>query len=293
MRINTYTRSRFNKLCFLMCFPLLLSAQKYSDYIHQRAIELKSKKVWPPELYNRVKGYNAITIGEMPGTEDVPEFTKGLVSLLIKNDRKVLLCLELPEEDNTALAAAKEAGENNPAKSLPFFNSDIKDSRSSLAMASLIKEFANESSVMIYFFDPGTEVRSRDSVMAENILARMKENKDYLPVILAGNIHSKLTKGTIRDTGHKPMAYLLHKIPDSPLKQSNILALNFVYRSGTAWNCINDDCGVHPLKSDESIFSASTDFSNYILITDNYMAYYGYNGYLYSKNPVASKPFKE
>ena len=284
--------TRLNKIICLLLVSLSVSAQKYSDYIHQRAVELKNRKTWPPEVYNRIKDYKAITIGEMHGTEDVPDFTRGLVDLLLKNNRKVLLCLELPEEDNTPLAAAKESGESNPAKNLPFFNSDVKDGRSSIAMASLIKEFANESSVLIYFFDPGTEEKSRDSLMAENILARMKENKDYFPVILAGNMHSKLTKGTIKDTGFRPMAYYLHKIPESGLKQSNILALNHVYRSGTAWNC-TDDCAIHPLQSDESIFSASTDYSYYLLLTDNYMAYYGYNGYLYSKNPVASKPLKE
>jgi hypothetical protein len=283
-----------NKILFFIILSVSVSAQsgKYSDYIHQKALELKNRKSWNPEIYSRIKAYKAFTIGEMHGTEDVPEFTKGLVNLLVKNDKKVLLCLELPEEDNEALAAAKEAGEGNLVKSLGFFNSDIKDGRSSIAMAGLIKEYADESSVKLYFFDPGTDSKNRDSLMAENILSKLKENKDYIPVILAGNLHSKLSKGTSKDSAYKPMAYYLYKIPESPISKSDILALNFFYKSGTAWNCTTD-CGIHPLQSEESIFSASTDYDYYLLLTDNYYAYFGYTGFLFSKNPVASKPLKE
>ena len=82
--------------------------------------------------------------------------------------------------------------------------------------------------------------------MAEALAGIINATTSDLVVVLTGNIHSRVSRGTPWDQNYEPMTYLLSRKLDKDL-----LAINVSHAGGTAWICTGttpSTCGVKPVK---------------------------------------------
>jgi hypothetical protein len=150
--------------------------------------------------------------------------------------------------------------------------------------------------------------------MAKNVQALLSANTDYKILILAGGVHSKLTKGIMveltsltteefqklsnaekkeylnrqgANEKYKPMGYFLRQA----LGESQVMALRIDFQSGTAWACFDttNPCGARELGPYYRWENFSTK-ENFFYKQPLYEYTMGYTGVLQSKNITASPP---
>ena len=121
----------------------------------------------------------------------------------------------------------------------------MQDGRRSAAYMSLLhtawKLKREHPKLQIIAMDsPGTtSAAERDKYMADQIRNILDEDKRYTVVAFAGNVHARRQKGTSWNKEFVPAGYFLRDV-DS-------VSLNMDYTAGTAWNCNDAGCGVHPV----------------------------------------------
>jgi hypothetical protein len=88
--------------------------------------------------------------------------------------------------------------------------------------------------------------RTRDAVMAQNILAVRRPGETVL--VLVGNLHARTARGAPWGGDETWMATFLKD------KEPRLLTLDSRYLKGEAWNCQPDmnHCGVHPISGEGS-----------------------------------------
>jgi hypothetical protein len=95
---------------------------------------------------------------------------------------------------------------------------------------------------VVLFNQPGTGGgRARDRRMAEHLAGVAGQSKEGLFVVLTGNIHSRVTRGTRWSADYEPMGYLLSKA----VSPERVVALDVAHSGGTAWVCLagEEGCG--------------------------------------------------
>jgi hypothetical protein len=192
-----------------------------------------------PEL---VASRRAIFVGEVHGTVEIPRFTGELVCHAVRQDKPVLLALELPAADNELIGAFLESGDSGPLLQSPFWTRAEQDGRTSQAMLELLQRAvalrAAGKKVDVVGFDVertlGTMPAERDRGMAEQLIRAMEAHPDSLVVALAGNVHGRRTLGVPWDPIYQPMA--------AYLQGEGIVSLLARAQHGSAYNCQSDGC---------------------------------------------------
>jgi hypothetical protein len=87
--------------------------------------------------------------------------------------------------------------------------------------------------IVAYDAKPGTPGQERDRVMAQNLETAGRETKNLL-VLLSGNYHTRLTRGTSWNKDYEPMGYLLTK----SIPNTRIISLNVSHEGGDSWVCV-------------------------------------------------------
>ena len=188
-----------------------------------------------------------VVVGEMHGTTETPEAFLNLVCSASQTGRPVFVALEYSSDWQPTLDGflASDGGPDARAKllTLPIWHSPTPDGRSSQAFLSLLDGLrrmrragliggvaASDTS------DITKELLPRDAAMAEAWQA-VPAFKNGIVLILVGNFHA-IRRAVIQGqrTMH-PSASLL------PL--ANSVTINVTSNGGTAWNCMNEGCGVH------------------------------------------------
>jgi hypothetical protein len=193
-----------------------------------------------------------LLLGEIHGTVESPAFVAALLCQAAAAGRAVTLALELPDTQNDPLAAyLASAGAPSDRQKLlaqPPWQAQYQDGRTSAAVLSLIDEVrrlrSTGASVEVLLYDPDGHgsARQRERQMAERLERALQAAATDLFVVLTGNLHSRLIRGTRWDPQHRPMGYLLAQW----MPERRIISLAISHAGGTVWICTSSksvDCG--------------------------------------------------
>ncbi|MBI5631433.1 MAG: hypothetical protein HY921_11180 [Elusimicrobia bacterium] len=280
-------------ITFAAIQPGLAAAAPSPEFIIRNAIKLESPVELPDRMFPELKGYDVIILGEMHGTNEAPAFVQGLLRLIARNGRSAFLAVEIPAGEQHAIDSFLETGRIDILKKTAFFSRDFQDGRSSRAMAGLLEAVRSIPGVEVVCFDPGISAgaQERDSGMARNIKdAFLRLRKDHA-VVLAGNVHASIGRGTSWDKNYRPMGYLLHAGPGAIFSQDEILAVLNRYKKGSAWVCSGgaaSDCKETALEQKDSGYTLAVPWSSYFLKEPELAR--GYNATFFSRAITASAP---
>ncbi len=273
-------------LVFLFCSHGFSDANE--DYIRKNAVQLNANDL--SSIIDSIAEFKIVTIGEMHGSQEIPQFTLDLYSQLKLLKKNIIIGIEVPEENQNLVDKFVQSKDRSLLKQSKFFIRRLQDGRSSEAMVNLLEMLPKDTIVICFDAQNANSEQERDQKMAKNIIKAYKNLQPTLFIILAGNIHSRIEIGTPFDSDFQPMGYLLHTLPKSPIKLKNIRAIKVRYASGNIWSCMGTkevDCKIHQINSSAQTYSSAVAHNRYFLsepLTD------GYNATLFYRNLTASLP---
>jgi len=259
------------------------------EFIARTAVRIESISELPDKLYHKIKNYKVIAVGEMHGTREAPAFILGLLRLLSKKDRPVLLLLEIGTSEQAAINSFLKSGRVEILMKTEFFSRDYQDGRSSRAMADLLAAVRTLRGVEVICMDPSGEsvMQARDTRMAANISAAFSKHRNTIAVVLAGNTHSSIARGVAWDKTFRPMGYELHASTGAIFSRQDILAIQNRFVRGKAWVC-SPDCKVTDLGPNEDNYAKAVPWAFYFLKESGLVN--GYNAAFFSRTINASLP---
>ena len=227
-----------------------------------------------PGLEAVLANYDVVMFGETYGTVESPQFVGDAAFLALQHRRQVTVALEIPQEEDPLLQAYLSSRRSDFIDG-PFWHSAYKDGRNSEAMRNLIVRLRQWRSrglpIDLVTLDPLETPRpgqvyqplstgvSRDEAMAERLVASIERSPENLFLVLTGNLHQRLYRGTPRDPAFMPMGLLVASYAHRFAAGTRIASLDVhLYGGGEAWVCQGpapSDCGQVTLteKSNEAL----------------------------------------
>jgi hypothetical protein len=205
------------------------------------------------EGVKRLLGRNRVLVlGELHGTQESPAFVGEVVCQAAASGYSVTVGLELLESEKRGVEAyLASAGGEADRRSLVFgaaWSADYQDGRTSQAIVELLDRLRSFRTaghkIEVELFDRGgwRSGQERDRLMAEALAEVLETAASDIVVILTGNIHSRVVRGTGWDENYQPMAYLL-----TSLTTRDLVSLDVAHAGGSAWICNGStpsSCGV-------------------------------------------------
>ena len=198
----------------------------------------------PVEIPQRVLDRQIVIFGELHGTRETAEFTGEYGCLLAQDQAEVILALEIPEREQSAISKyLGTLGSPDDMRSLlkgEFWNrpESRQDGRSSQAMARLIDRVrelrATGKRISIAAIDGQRAGLKRDDSMAMIVRDLIQAKPLARVIALVGNVHAFKDRGAFFDSSYESFAFLLADL--------NPLTLNIIPKQGSAWVCI-ERCG--------------------------------------------------
>lgn len=235
-----------------------------------------------------------ILLGEVHGTQEIPSFVAASACHAAEHGHSVRVALELPRTDQKLVDAYLQATEPEIARDAmlgsPFWNRPYQDGRSSVAMLELIDNLRSQRQaghpIDVLFFDVESQIEmpmDRDFRMAERVVEAVREHPNAVFIVLAGNMHTRITQGTPWDDKYQPMGLFLLA------KGLSITSLNCASPRGTAWVCSGSaasDC-----KASEWQCNAPTDGQPSLVLNPE-PSKDGHQGVYLLDSLTASPPFR-
>ncbi|MBS1636885.1 MAG: hypothetical protein JST26_13290 [Bacteroidetes bacterium] len=251
-----------------------LYSQNVSEAIQKNAVECKDPAAVNQNLYNLLKNYRFICLGEMHGTKEPAEFLTGLAKTFASNNKQVIIGFEIQD---SLMASFYQQHDSSGLSKTAFFSGKTVDGRGSEAWFRAINT-CNKLGVRFCFFD--NTKANRDFVMYENILKCSRADTNAVFITLSGNIHNKI----VPHNGSKTMGcYLKERFG------KKVCSINYMNNGGTMFSKTADGLKIHQVAPGNSIFSTVTAYENYYL--PNIFNIEDYNGFFYTKTMTASLPF--
>ena len=247
---------------------LLLPLALCSATVHSEDLATCANRAEPLSSYIAAP---LLILGEIHGTEETPSLAGAQACALIRSGRKVLLALEIPNDEQDRIDAFLASG-GAPADlqnllAGPHWRRapEQQDGRSSEAMLRLIqlaRQLASKPGTLsLLAFDQWRGDAPRDVSMARNIEAARKRLPGYSTLVLVGNLHAMRSQHTPFDPPVEPMAY--------HLRAQHARSIDVVPASGQSWFC-RDTCGVHDLTRVPVPMAAGADFKLDLSLTPDF-----------------------
>jgi uncharacterized protein (TIGR03067 family) len=190
-----------------------------------------------------------LILGELHGTVESLAFTGDVACHAAGAGLDVVVALELSpaakSDIETFLQSAGMASDRQELLSGSLWQQSYQDGRTSRAMADLLEGLARlrreGHSVRVALFDAQSRGggQARERAMADNLAASIEASPEAMHIVLTGNAHSRVTKGSRRSPDYEPMGYLLSQT----IGVGRLTSLNVSHAGGSAWVC-TPDCGV-------------------------------------------------
>jgi hypothetical protein len=189
-----------------------------------------------------------LLLGEMHGTVQSQAFAVRAACLVLGAGHAVTLALEIPVQETDRIAAyLGSAGDEVAQAALlsgPFWTDRYQDGRRSEAMLALVEDVRTMRRkgrpVRLVLLDttvPPADGRSRDQIMADNLIAALDASQQDVFIVLTGNLHSRVTVGSSWNPKYEPMGYFFTRAKPAV----KVTALDVAYPGGTAWTCDSAD----------------------------------------------------
>jgi hypothetical protein len=253
---------------------------KHAGWAQQTFIQLESTSQLPPACYDSLKNYSLILLGEMHGTNESPALVNAIARLFAGRNKKIIVALEIPDNEQSFINGVMRSGDTNLFRKSPFFK-NIRDGRTSRAMANLLISLRRIPNATVACFDYSTTVKDQregDSLMAVNVSILRKNNPQALVILLAGNIHTNIKKG-LRENFETMGSYLVGE------SESGILSLDIRFLKGTIYN---NTLRTFPEK--ETPYKAYLKQEGFVLIDPEFRDQ-GYHGIIYLREATPSFPY--
>lgn len=209
-----------------------------------------------PGLEPLLERGTVLLVGEMHGTEEAPVFVRDVTCAALAAGLPVTVGLEIDRADEAAYQAYLRSDGSPAARerllAAPFWHRDFQDGRGSVAMLELMEslrtlgESAGEERLRLTLIDRPEAGAGRDEAMAIRVAEARAARPEDLFVVLTGNLHNRLTKGTPWNAELQPMGHRL--VAAHP--EARIVSLDMAYPGGTAWVCFGNapsDCKAQEL----------------------------------------------
>lgn len=188
--------------------------------------------------FDAISQAKVVLLGEIHGTQQIPQFAGDTVCSLVKLRRQVILALEIPRNEQERIDAYLDSGGDSAARHAlvesDFWRKTL-DGRATVAMANLIEHVRSLKSagakVSIVALDNGwgaaSQPGTRDEVMASAVGEAIKRlGPRGVVVVLAGNVHTARVEKFPDFPVDTPMGYLL--------KTDGVIAFDGSIDGGTA-----------------------------------------------------------
>jgi hypothetical protein len=246
--------NKFKLLVALLFSVSALSGQDYPELLRQNAVEIQKPDSLNEAVYQVVKDFEIIMVGEMHGTLEPAMFVEGLAKLISKKEGIVCVALEIPDED--MLGYMENKNEENLRETY-FFSSENTDGRNGEAWFNLINKLDDDAKIKLFFID--NEITSnRDSSMYLEVLKIRKLYPDSKIITLTGNIHNWL----IPFREEKRIGALL--VENDVVNPDKIMSVNHMFNSGTMMNNFGNGLELKTIEPYESFLNNTLDFDKYL-----------------------------
>jgi hypothetical protein len=247
-----------------------------------------------PGLGNVLASHDVVLVGEMHGTVESPGFVSSAACLAVQSGRSATVALEIPNEEDFRLqrylVSPGSAADRGSLLAGAFWQSDYQDGRSSAAMVALLEALRSLRSsgapLRVVLIDaiqePPLSGPARDRAMATRLEEAMAAAPKDLFLVLTGNIHTRIGRGTPWDKDYAPMGFVLSQLAPG----SRLAALDVQYTGGTAWFCLGEQaasCGRHEVRG--SAPPAAPPVTQLAQVSPE-----GYNGFYFVGRLTASPP---
>jgi hypothetical protein len=277
------------QLFFILTFILQLSTsfgQDLQAHLKENAVKIEHLDKLDKLVYQKLKDFNLIMIGELHGTNEPANFLIGLTELFANYGDTVQVGFEIP---NGLMTVYNRLLTDSSVYQSDFFLNGFDDGRASIAWANAITQLTKNSRVQFFFYDiyktESNEFPNRDSIMYLNIKRRIVEHPNWRTITLSGNVHNMRLKFRENPTAAN---YLCN---DKDLNLTyKICTLNHNFQSGTVHNKNENGLEIRQVNNNPSVFSETFDFDNYLYL---YPAADTYNGIFFTKNISASELIKK
>jgi hypothetical protein len=188
-----------------------------------------------------------LLLGEMHGTVESPAFVANAACLALAAGHPVTVALELPRDErgrvDAFLASAGAGADRDALLDSPFWRHEVQDGRRSEAMLALFEELRRLGRqrplrvALLDRFEPPRSTAEREGWMAAALAAAFDETPGAVVIALAGNLHTRVGRGSPWDPEYEPAGYLLAR----QRPELALTALDVAYRGGTAWTCTSGE----------------------------------------------------
>ena len=266
------------RLLFLSTITFQLTnllGQDVETQLRANAVQIVYLDTLEKPIYDKLKDFKLVMIGEMHGTNEPANFLIGLTELFANNGDTIQVGFEIPSEKMTDSSIMQSA----------YFMNNLTDGRSSFSWANAITRLSKNSRVQIFFFDINkTDTKNyqdRDSLMYLKIKKRIEEHPNWKTVTLSGNIHNMRNQIIELPT----TAYYLCNDKDLNLSDK-ICTINHYFLRGTMLNNIGNGLELRQVDNKSSVYSETLNFDNYFYL---YPTAKNYNGIIFTKTVTASE----
>ena len=199
-----------------------------------------------------------LLLGEIHGTEQAPAFVAGVACAALAKGLPVTVGLEIDRPEDAAFQAylASDGGAEARRALLasPTWTREEQYGLGSRAMLGLVDRLrelaAGPGELRLVLIDRHEPQDERDRAMAERLAEASEARPGDFVVVLTGNLHNRLTRGTPWNAELEPMGYQLVRLRP----EARIVSLDMAHPGGTAWVCFPGpprDCGVKELSGPE------------------------------------------
>lgn len=202
-----------------------------------------------------------ILVGEIHGTEEMPDFFTALVGDAAATGVPLIIGVEMKVSEQANLDAFMRDPSPASVPAGDHWREPFPDGRSSAAMLRLLRrarELANATGRVRVVAIDALSGTKRDLGMAKTVAHEAKAHPESLVLVLAGNLHTHLTRGVdfddFKDPTYEPMGYVL------TTRGLNVMGIRIGYEKGTFWGCTDEGatCGPQPTSDAEPLPTGET-----------------------------------
>lgn len=225
--------------------------------LQKHAIPISDLHNLDSAIYDEIKDYEIIMVGEMHGTNEPTEFVFGLVKLLSKQGENVVLAMEIPKAEIGEIDLVDET----TLRSSKYFSKENSDGRNGKAWFNLIIKSSLLANVNIEFID-NEYFLPRDSSMYIDLVKVRNKYSGSKIVTLTGNIHNWLKPFRESPTMG---SYLVNDTLN--FQRQNIMSINHIYKEGTMMNNIGNGLELRTVAGKDNFYNQTIEAKKYLCRT--------------------------
>jgi len=229
----------FTFLYFLALSVLMLSCQNPENQSNGNTTNLGNLSNLSQAVYDQIKPFDVIMVGEMHGTQEPAKLVYSLAELIADNEGEVYVGMEIPEK---RINLSNDELKTENLLQTDFFTAENSFGMNGQSWFDLMVNCGADKRIHVFFLDNYTTSRRDSSMYLE--VKKIKELHPKRKILtLTGNIHNRLIP--YRE-GVTMGSCIIGD--DSTFEPSEVMSINHYYKEGTMMNNIGNGLELHEAK---------------------------------------------